>query len=96
MTVTTFGHGSHRCPAQRFSVSAIVRTLAQLLNNFDLTAGFDEIVPLPAQIGGVARSARPVPRLLSASGACNDVSRKVLTVSGFCGRASRALTLSRL
>ena len=27
VTVTTFGHGSHRCPAQRFSVSAIVRTL---------------------------------------------------------------------
>jgi cytochrome P450 len=59
VTVTTFGHGSHRCPAQRFSVSAIVRTLEQLLANFDLTAEFDEVVPLPAQIGGVARSAGP-------------------------------------
>jgi cytochrome P450 len=61
VTVTTFGHGLHRCPAQRFSVSAIVRTLEQLLANFDLTAEFADIVPLPSQIGGVARSAGPCP-----------------------------------
>ncbi len=59
VTVTTFGHGSHRCPAQRFSVSAIVRTLEQLSANFDLAPEFDEVVPLPEQIGGVARSAGP-------------------------------------
>ena len=59
VTVTAFGHGLHRCPAQRFSVSAIVRTIARLSEAFDMTPAFDEVVPLPAQIGGVARSANP-------------------------------------
>jgi cytochrome P450 len=59
VAVTTFGHGPHRCPAQRFSVSAIVRTLARLSSTFRMTPGFDEVVPMPSQIGGVARSARP-------------------------------------
>jgi cytochrome P450 len=58
VTVTTFGHGLHRCPAQRFSVSAIVRTVDRLLWTFELTAHFDDVVPLSAQIGGVARSER--------------------------------------
>ena len=57
--MTTFGHGAHRCPAQRFSVSAIVRTVARLLATFEMTPAFTEVVPLPAQIGGVARSADP-------------------------------------
>jgi cytochrome P450 len=59
VTVTTFGHGPHRCPAQRFSVSAIVRTVERLSSAFELTPRFDEVVPLPAQIGGVARSETP-------------------------------------
>lgn len=59
VTVTTFGHGSHRCPAQRFSVSAIVRTVARLTETFTMTPQFDEVVPLAAQIGGVARSELP-------------------------------------
>jgi GrpB-like predicted nucleotidyltransferase (UPF0157 family)/cytochrome P450 len=59
VTVTTFGHGAHRCPAQRFSVSAIVRTVGRLLDTYEMTPSFAEVVPLPAQIGGVARSAQP-------------------------------------
>ena len=59
VTVTTFGHGAHRCPAQRFSVSAIVRTIDRLMANFEMTPEFDEVTPVPSQIGGVARSARP-------------------------------------
>ena len=59
VTVTTFGHGPHRCPAQRFSVSAITRTVERLTSAFELVADFDEVVPLPEQIGGVARSDRP-------------------------------------
>jgi len=61
VTVTTFGHGSHRCPAQRFSVSAIVRTVARLHSSFAMTPEFDAVVALPPQIGGVARSAGPCP-----------------------------------
>jgi cytochrome P450 len=59
VTVTTFGHGGHRCPAQRFSVSAIVRTVARLQETFDLTPKFDTVEALPFQIGGMARSAAP-------------------------------------
>ena len=59
--VTTFGHGSHRCPAQRFSVSAIVRAVARLHETFELTPRFATVEPLPRQIGGVARTAAPCP-----------------------------------
>jgi cytochrome P450 len=59
VAVTTFGHGPHRCPAQRFSVSAIVRTVDRLLSTYTMTPDFDEVVPMPSQIGGVARSATP-------------------------------------
>jgi cytochrome P450 len=61
VTVTTFGHGGHRCPAQRFSLSAIVRTVAALQRAFVLTPRFDRLTPLPTQIGGMARSAEPCP-----------------------------------
>jgi cytochrome P450 len=59
VTVTTFGHGAHRCPAQRFSVSAIVRTVGRLLSTFEMSPEFEEVVPLSSQIGGVARSEHP-------------------------------------
>ncbi len=59
--VTTFGYGPHRCPAQRFSTSAIGRAVEQLLVTFELTPDFDTVRPLPLQIGGVARAADPCP-----------------------------------
>ncbi len=57
--VTTFGHGSHRCPAQRFSLSAIGRAVSRLVTTFELEPAFRAIRPLPLQIGGVARPADP-------------------------------------
>lgn len=60
--VTTFGHGSHRCPARRFSMSAIRTTMTRLLGEFDLVADFDQMPgPLTHQIGGVGRAAAPCP-----------------------------------
>ncbi len=59
VTVTTFGHGPHRCPAQRFSISAIVRTITRLRERYELTPQFDRVVPMPGQLGGVARAASP-------------------------------------
>jgi cytochrome P450 len=59
--VTTFGHGPHRCPAQRFSLSAIGRTVRRLTDEFALEAQFDHVRALPAQIGGVGRAADPCP-----------------------------------
>jgi cytochrome P450 len=59
--VSTFGHGRHSCPAQRFSISAIRVAIRQLLTAFDLTAGFRGAAPRARQIGGVARAARACP-----------------------------------
>ena len=59
--MTTFGFGPHRCPAQRFSLSAITRTVARLADNYELQARFDMVRPLPGQIGGVGRAADPCP-----------------------------------
>ena len=59
--VTTFGFGSHRCPAQRFSLSAITRTVQRLVDNYELEARFAGVQPLTEQIGGVGRAADPCP-----------------------------------
>jgi cytochrome P450 len=59
--VTTFGHGPHRCPAQRFSLSAIGRAVRRLFNTYELEPSFTAVRPLPLQVGGVARAADPCP-----------------------------------
>jgi cytochrome P450 len=59
--VTTFGHGRHTCPAQRFSLSAIARTVRRLVDGYELTPSFAAATPYPDQIGGVARAAEPCP-----------------------------------
>jgi cytochrome P450 len=59
--VATFGHGRHACPAQRFSLSAIARTVRQLVDAYELDAGFATAWPYPEQIGGVARAAERCP-----------------------------------
>src|SRR5262249_15539650 len=59
--VTTFGFGPHRCPAQRFSLSAITRVVRGLAARYDLKADFTTVRPIPEQIGGVARAADPCP-----------------------------------
>jgi cytochrome P450 len=59
--VTTFGHGPHRCPAQRFSLSAIGRAVRRLLDTYELEPGFTTVRPLAQQIGGMARAADPCP-----------------------------------
>ena len=67
--VTTFGHGPHRCPAQRFSLSAITRTVTRLAASYELDAEFTSLRPITGQIGGVGarRGTLPdrVPRPLS-------------------------------
>lgn len=59
--ISTFGHGSHTCPAQRFSISAIRTAVHALLDAYDLAPGFADPHPLTRQIGGVARADRPTP-----------------------------------
>lgn len=60
LQATTFGHGDHRCPAQRFSVQAITRTVRALRRDYDLAITAPVPGPLPMQIGGMARPATPV------------------------------------
>ena len=60
--VTTFGHGAHRCPAQRFSLSAIGRAVERLVRDLRAAARASTSVrAIPSQIGGVARAADPCP-----------------------------------
>ncbi len=58
-SVVTFGAGPHRCPAQRFSRSAIARTVHRLFGQLALTPEFHDLRPVPGQIGGVGRAADP-------------------------------------
>ena len=57
--VSTFGHGRHACPAQRFSISAIRIALRRLLDRFELVPRFADARPLARQLGAVARADRP-------------------------------------
>ncbi len=57
--VSTFGHGRHACPAQRFSITAIRIAVRRLLDRYELEPRFAHARPLRRQIGGVARAAAP-------------------------------------
>lgn len=57
--VSTFGHGRHSCPAQRFAITAIRVSIRSLLERFDFTPEFTSAEPRRRQLGGVARSERP-------------------------------------
>ena len=60
--VTAFGHGRHSCPAQPFSLSAMAMTATRLFGAYELAPCWDAApVPLPGQIGGVARAGGPTP-----------------------------------
>jgi cytochrome P450 len=54
-TVSTFGHGRHACPAQRFSHHMCKIVVSKLLARFELTALFSDPQPSARQMGGVAR-----------------------------------------
>jgi cytochrome P450 len=59
-TISTFGHGAHACPAQKFSHNMCKVLLSLLLQHFEFGT-LDAIVePSGAQMGGVARAARDV------------------------------------
>jgi len=58
--VTVFGHGSHTCPAQPFALSVMTMVMTRLTATFDLDPLWStRPLPVPAQIGGVARSETP-------------------------------------
>jgi cytochrome P450 len=59
--VSTFGHGRHACPAQRFAISAIRIALRRLIDRFELTPRFAAVTPRRRQLGGVARPDRACP-----------------------------------
>ena len=57
--VTAFGHGSHTCPAQPFSLAAMSMALIELLGRYEVAGLWRERPPyLAGQIGGVGRPAR--------------------------------------
>ena len=58
-TVSTFGHGRHACPAQRFSHHMCKIVIARLLERFELRPLAVEPSPSVRQLGGVARPEQP-------------------------------------
>ena len=62
MLVTAFGHGRHSCPAQPFSLAAMTTAMTRLLGHYRMTPRWTAYPrPVPAQIGGVARTADRCP-----------------------------------
>ena len=60
--VTAFGHGRHSCPAQPFALAAMAMTAHRLFGAYELTPEWEsQPVPLPVQIGGIARAAGATP-----------------------------------
>ncbi len=57
--VSTFGHGSHSCPAQRFSITAIRIAVRRLLESFRFAPAFSSVEPRRRQLGAVARAETP-------------------------------------
>jgi cytochrome P450 len=53
--VSTFGHGIHTCPAQRFSISAIRMVIRGLIDRYELSVTSTP-EPRRRQLGGVARA----------------------------------------
>ena len=71
--VTVFGHGRHTCPAQPFAVSAMSAAATRLLAIYEWAPRWRRAPrPVPAQIGGVARSSDPCPAAyrLRSTGGC--------------------------
>jgi cytochrome P450 len=54
-TVSTFGHGKHACPAQRFSHHMCKIVVSKLLAQFELSPQFTDPQPSARQMGGVSR-----------------------------------------
>lgn len=59
-TVSTFGHGVHACPAQKFSHNMCKVFLSLLLEQFDLVGTDAPVKPSGPQMGGVSRAADDV------------------------------------
>jgi cytochrome P450 len=62
-TISTFGHGLHACPAQKFShnmCKVLLSLLSLLLQNFEFSSLEAPIAPSSSQMGGVSRAASDV------------------------------------
>jgi len=59
-TISTFGHGAHACPAQKFSHNMCKVLLSLLLQNFEFGSLDAPITPSSSQMGGVSRAAQDV------------------------------------
>ncbi len=57
--VSTFGHGAHACPAQRFAVTAIRVAVRRLVERYELTPRFTIVEARRRQLGAVARAEAP-------------------------------------
>jgi cytochrome P450 len=62
--VSTFGHGRHACPGERFALMMGKMVIARLVREFDFESAFAGKLPPPlltTQMGAVGRAAVPCP-----------------------------------
>jgi cytochrome P450 len=59
-TVSTFGHGKHACPAQKFSHNMCKVLLSLLFEQFEFSSIDAVVEPSSSQMGGVSRAAEDV------------------------------------
>jgi cytochrome P450 len=59
-SISTFGHGKHACPAQKFSHNMCKILITTLLENFEFQHIDADIEPSSSQMGGVARAAHDI------------------------------------
>ncbi|HJQ85510.1 MAG TPA: cytochrome [Candidatus Binatia bacterium] len=57
--VSTFGHGLHACPAQRFAITAIRIAVERLVARYEIVPRFTTAAPAARQLGAVGRAERP-------------------------------------
>lgn len=56
-TISTFGHGKHACPAQKFSHNMCKVVLSTLLQRYTFSEPGGDLEPSAQQMGGVSRTA---------------------------------------
>ena len=57
--VSSFGHGRHACPGQRFAMSVLKTVLVQYVTNLSIVPTFSNVAIPETSVGAIARASHP-------------------------------------